>query len=50
MIATVERLADLEQSIVLSQLTAYTEPKKDNPNLDLKFWGVAIALIIAIIF
>lgn len=48
-IEEVERLAKLEQSIVLQQLTNYKEPVKENPNLDMKFWGLAALLFVAII-
>lgn len=44
-----ERLARLEQSIVLSHITNYREPKVDNPNLDMKFWAIAALLFVAII-
>lgn len=44
-----ERIARLEQSIVLRQLTNYKEPLKDNPNTDMRFWALALLLFVAII-
>ena len=49
LIVEVERLARLEQSIVLQQLTSYTEPIKDNPNTDLTKWALFGLLFVAII-
>lgn len=49
MIVEVEKLAKLEQSIVLQQLTNYTEPIKDNPNLDFTKWALFGLLFVAII-
>lgn len=45
----VQRLAKLEQSIVLTQITNYKPPVKENPNLDVKFWVVSVLLFVAII-
>ena len=44
-----ERLARLEQNIVIRQLTNYKEPIKDNPNTDMRFWALALLLFVAII-
>ena len=44
-----ERLAKLEISTVLSQITSYKAPVKENPNLDMKFWAVVGLLFVAII-
>lgn len=44
-----KRLAQLELSVVLKQLTHFKPEKKINPNTDMKFWLVGIALLIAII-
>lgn len=44
-----QRLARLEQSIVLSQITQYKPAQKENPNLDMKFWAIAFLLFVAII-
>lgn len=43
------RLAQLEKSMVLQQITQYKEPIKENPNLDMKFWALAALLFVAII-
>lgn len=48
-IQEVERLARLEQSIVLTQITQYKTEPKENPNLDMKFWAIAFLLFVAII-
>lgn len=48
-ITDLQRIARLEQSTVLKQLTNYTEPEKENPNTDLRFWGVAALLFVSII-
>lgn len=48
-IQEVERLAKLEQSIVLHQITNYKPPIKENPNLDMKYWALAVLLFVAII-
>lgn len=48
-ITEVERLARLEQSIVLQQLTNYKEPQVENPNLDLTKWALVGLLFVAII-
>lgn len=48
-IAETARLAKLEQSMVLQQITQYKEPFKENPNLDMKFWALAALLFVAII-
>ena len=45
----VERLARLEQSMVLQQITNYKPEPKENPNLDMKFWALAALLFVAII-
>lgn len=45
----VERLARLERSMVLQQITNYKPEPPVNPNLDLKFWALAILLFVAII-
>lgn len=45
----VERLARLEQSIVLRQITNYKPEPPPNPNLDMKFWALAALLFVAII-
>lgn len=45
----VERLARLEQSIVLRQITNYKPDPPANPNLDMRFWGLAALLFVAII-
>lgn len=44
-----ERLAKLEQSIVLQQLTNYKAPKEPNPNLDFMKWALVGLLFVAII-
>ena len=48
-ITELERIARLEQSIVLKQLTNYKQPVVDNPNMDMKFWALALLLFVAII-
>lgn len=48
-ITELQRIAKLEQSIVLKQLTNYKPPVVDNPNMDMKFWGLAALLFVAII-
>lgn len=45
-----ERLARLEESIVLRQITQYEEPAVPNPNMDLFKWALVVLLIVAIIF
>ncbi|MGF0472471.1 hypothetical protein ACQQ6W_23350 [Lysinibacillus fusiformis] len=45
----VERLARLEQSMVLQQITNYKPEPKENPNLDLKHWALVGLLFVAII-
>lgn len=45
-----ERLARLEESIVLRQITQYEEPEVPNPNMDLFKWALVVLLIVAIIF
>lgn len=45
----VERLAQLEKSMVLRQMTNYNPEKPVNPNLDMKFWAMAFLLFVAII-
>lgn len=45
----VERLAQLEKSMVLNHITNYKPEPKENPNLDLKFWALAALLFVAII-
>lgn len=48
-VTEVERLARLEKSIVLQQITNYKPPEVENPNLDMKYWALAVLLFIAII-
>ena len=48
-IAETQRLAKLEQSIVLQQITNYREPIKENPNLDFTKWALFGLLFVAII-
>lgn len=48
-IKEVERLARLEQSMVLQHITNYKPEPKENPNLDMKFWALALLLFVAII-
>ncbi|MEK4427600.1 hypothetical protein [Solibacillus sp. FSL K6-1523] len=43
------RLAALERSIVLKQLTQYKPEPKDNPNFDLFKWAMVFLLFVAII-
>lgn len=45
----VERLARLEQSMVLQQITNYKPEPKENPNHDLKHWALVGLLFVAII-
>jgi len=45
----VERLARLEGSMVLRQITNYKPEPVENPNLDMKFWALAALLFVAII-
>lgn len=45
----VERLARLEKSMVLQQITNYKPEPKENPNLDMKFWALIGLLFVAII-
>ncbi|MEA0565517.1 hypothetical protein [Lysinibacillus irui] len=45
----VERLAQLEKSMVLQKITDYKPEPKENPNLDMKFWALAALLFVAII-
>lgn len=45
----VERLARLEKSIVLQQITNYKPEPKENPNSDLRFWAVIGLLFVAIV-
>lgn len=44
-----ERLAKLERSIVLTQITQFKPPVEDNPNTDMRFWALAVLLFVAII-
>lgn len=48
-ISELERIARLERSVVLQQLTNYKPPKEENPNMDMKFWALAALLFVAII-
>ena len=45
----VERLAKLEKSIVLRQMTSYNPEKPANPNHDMRFWAMTFLLFVAII-
>lgn len=45
----VERLARLEQSMVLQKITEYKPEPKENPNLDFKHWALVGLLFVAII-
>jgi len=45
----VERLAKLEKSIVLRQMTSYNPEKPVNPNTDLRFWAMAFLFFVEII-
>lgn len=44
-----KRLAALERSVVLAQLTQYKPEPKENPNLDMFKWGLFFLLFVAII-
>lgn len=48
-IKNARRLAQLEISTVLKEMTSFKPEKKFNPNTDMKFWAMAIACIIAIV-
>lgn len=49
-VQTTERLAALERSTVLKQLTMYKPEDPPNPNTDLRFWAVVgIAIILAFV-
>ena len=43
------RLAALERSVVLKQLTQYKPEPKENPNLDMFKWAIVFLLFVAII-
>lgn len=52
-VANTERLAALERSMVLKQLTMYKPEDPQNPNSDLRFWavvGICIVLSFVSIF
>lgn len=44
-----KNLALLQQSTVLSQITAYREPEQPNANMDLMKWAMVFLLFVAII-
>lgn len=48
-ITELQRLARLEQSIVLTQLTNFKPPVVENPNTDMFKWGLFVLLFVAII-
>lgn len=48
-VSETQRLAALERSVVLSQITMYKPEEKPNPNLDMRFFVVAALLFVAII-
>ena len=48
-ITELQRLAKLEQSIVLRQLTNYKPPVVENPNTDMFKWALFVLLFVAII-